>query len=136
MSRPAARLTTILGAAGRAGDWSAAAAVCSLGLQQMQCWHHMHRRQLQQQQLQQEQLELKTACPALQWQPDHVCEPLRLRGATLLCVVVLLCCCFRVRTTVLGSRNQLCLNEKVLKLPGQAANFTCRALVQHKQCRW
>jgi hypothetical protein len=42
----------------------------------------------------------------------------------------------RVRTTVLGSRNQLCLNEKVLKLPGQAGNFTCRALVQHKQCRW
>lgn len=42
----------------------------------------------------------------------------------------------RVRTTVLGSRNQLCLNDKVLKLPGQAANFTCRALVQHKQCRW
>lgn len=46
------------------------------------------------------------------------------------------CCSCRVRTTVLGSRNQLCLNEKVLKLPGQAGNFTCRALVQHKQCRW
>jgi hypothetical protein len=41
-----------------------------------------------------------------------------------------------VRTTVLGSRAQLCLNERVLKLPGQAGNFTCRALVAHKQCRW
>lgn len=54
-----------------------------------------------------------------------------------MCVYVCVCCHVRrVRTTVLGSRNQLCLNEKVLKLPGQAGNFTCRALVQHKQCRW
>jgi hypothetical protein len=42
----------------------------------------------------------------------------------------------RVRTTVLGSRSQLCLNEKVTRLPGPAGNFACRALVQHKQCRW
>jgi hypothetical protein len=42
----------------------------------------------------------------------------------------------RVRTTVLGSRTQLCLHDKVSKMAGQAANFTCRALVQHKQCRW
>ncbi|WIA37112.1 hypothetical protein OEZ86_014079 [Tetradesmus obliquus] len=43
---------------------------------------------------------------------------------------------YRVRTTVLGSRTQLCLHDKVSKLAGQAANFTCRALVAHKQCRW
>jgi hypothetical protein len=59
----------------------------------------------------------------------HVRQPSPYRGFAP-------CCPCRVRTTVLGSRNQLCLNEKVLKLPGQAGNFTCRALVQHKQCRW
>jgi hypothetical protein len=64
-------------------------------------------------------------------------NPLALLHILFYCMCLLICWSVRrVRTTVLGSRNQLCLNDKVLKLPGQAANFTCRALVQHKQCRW
>jgi hypothetical protein len=35
-----------------------------------------------------------------------------------------------------GSLVQLCLDDKVSQMAGQAANFTCRARVAHKQCRW
>jgi hypothetical protein len=35
-----------------------------------------------------------------------------------------------------GTLVQLCLHDKVSKMAGQAANFTCRALVARKQYRW
>jgi chemotaxis receptor (MCP) glutamine deamidase CheD len=57
-------------------------------------------------------------------------------GAVSNLLYFILCAACRVRTTVLGSRTQLCLHDKVSKMAGQAANFTCRALVAHKQCRW
>ncbi|KIY99069.1 regulator of telomere elongation helicase 1, partial [Monoraphidium neglectum] len=41
-----------------------------------------------------------------------------------------------VRTTVLGSRQQMCLHPRVSKMTGGHANFACRGLVHHRQCQW
>eukprot|EP00877_Chromochloris_zofingiensis_P002619 jgi/Chrzof1/12358/Cz06g31220.t1 len=43
---------------------------------------------------------------------------------------------YKVRTSVLGSRQQMCLHPKVSKMTGGAANFACKGLVHHKQCQW
>jgi hypothetical protein len=42
----------------------------------------------------------------------------------------------RVRTTVVGSRQQMCLNEQVLRMPAASGNAACRALVQRQACKW
>lgn len=42
----------------------------------------------------------------------------------------------RPRTTVLGSRQQLCLHPSVSKLSGGAANQACRGLVASRTCSW
>ena len=42
-----------------------------------------------------------------------------------------------VRTTVLSSRQQMCLNPRVSRIASTAAaNLSCRAHVAHKQCEW
>ena len=42
----------------------------------------------------------------------------------------------RPKTTILGSRQQLCLNPAVSKLPAAAANQACRSEVSHRSCSW
>ncbi|KAA6423773.1 MAG: regulator of telomere elongation helicase 1-like [Trebouxia sp. A1-2] len=43
---------------------------------------------------------------------------------------------YRPRSTVLGSRNQMCLHPTVSTLAGAAANQACRSLMQTRSCRW
>ncbi|KAL0026549.1 hypothetical protein WJX77_006250 [Trebouxia sp. C0004] len=43
---------------------------------------------------------------------------------------------YRPRSTVLGSRNQMCLHPTVSTLTGAAANQACRSLMQTRSCRW
>ncbi|MEW5299138.1 MAG: hypothetical protein WDW38_005032 [Sanguina aurantia] len=42
----------------------------------------------------------------------------------------------RIRSSVLSSRQQSCLNPAVNKLPGAACNTACKALVAGKKCSW
>lgn len=41
-----------------------------------------------------------------------------------------------VRATVLGSRQQMCLNPAVSKLPAAAGNAVCHSYVKMKKCNW
>ena len=43
---------------------------------------------------------------------------------------------YQPKTTVLGSRQQSCLNPNVNRLPAGAANQACRALTSKRNCRW
>ncbi len=43
---------------------------------------------------------------------------------------------YKPRVSVLGSRQQSCLNPSVQQLPATAANQACRALVGKRECKW
>jgi regulator of telomere elongation helicase 1 len=43
---------------------------------------------------------------------------------------------YKPRVSILGSRQQSCLNHSVSQLPATAANQACRALVGKRECKW
>ncbi|KAG7673937.1 hypothetical protein Ndes2526B_g02593 [Nannochloris sp. 'desiccata'] len=43
---------------------------------------------------------------------------------------------YKPRVSILGSRQQSCLNQHVQQLPQTAANQACRALVAKRDCKW
>lgn len=43
---------------------------------------------------------------------------------------------YKVKTSVLASRQQTCLHQHVQQLSGPAANHACRALVTKRGCKW
>lgn len=42
----------------------------------------------------------------------------------------------RPKAAILGSRQQMCQNPAISKLPGGAINQACRAVVKSRSCSW